>query len=89
MTSRNKETPINLRANQRQRDLIDLAAQLISLSRTDFMLNAACEKAQEVLLDQRLFIVDDQQFAEFQRILDTPLSENKGFQELMSDKYSW
>lgn len=89
MTSRNKEVPINLRANQRQRDLIDLAAQLISLSRTDFMLNAACEKAQEVLLDQRLFIVDDQQFAEFQRILDTPLSENKGFQELMSDKYSW
>lgn len=89
MPNRAKEAPINLRATPRQRDLIDRAAQLNSLSRTDFMLNAACEKAQEVLLDQRLLVVSEEQFAEFQRILDTPLSENVGFQELMSDKYSW
>lgn len=89
MNNRTKEAAINLRANSRQRDLIDCAAQLSSLSRTDFMLNAACERAQEILLDQRLFIATEEQFAELQRILDTPLSENKGFQDLMGDKYSW
>jgi uncharacterized protein (DUF1778 family) len=89
MTNRTKEAAINLRAQPRQRDLIDRAAALTSKSRTDFMLDASCEKAQEVLLDQRLFIVTEEQFDAFERAFDMPLSGNKGFQDLMSDKYSW
>ena len=33
-----REAPINIRAKTSQRDLIDMAASLVSKSRTDFML---------------------------------------------------
>lgn len=89
MTNRVKQAAINLRAQPRQRDLIDRAAAITSKSRTDFMLEASCEKAQEVLLDQRLFIVTDKQYEAFEHAFSQQLSENKGFQDLMSDKYSW
>ena len=46
-----RNVAINLRARPEQRDLIDRAAKLLGRSRSDFMLEAACEKAQSVLLD--------------------------------------
>lgn len=50
-------TVINLRTPASQRELIDRAAQLQGKSRTEFMLEASREKAQQVLLDQTLFAV--------------------------------
>lgn len=41
-----RDAAINLRARPEQRDLIDRAAKLLGRSRFDFMLQAACEKAQ-------------------------------------------
>lgn len=40
------------RARAEQRDLIDRAASLASKTRSEFMLDAACEKARDVLLDR-------------------------------------
>ncbi len=37
-----RDVTINLRANQRQRTLIDRAAQVLGKNRSDFMLEAAC-----------------------------------------------
>jgi uncharacterized protein (DUF1778 family) len=45
-----REAPINIRAKTSQRDLIDMAANLVSKSRTDFMLEVACREAQDILL---------------------------------------
>ncbi len=56
---------INIRAKVRQRDLIDQAAERLGRSRSDFMLEAACREAQDVLLDQAFFTVDAGTFAEF------------------------
>ena len=50
-----RDAAINLRALPQQRDLIDQAAQLLGKTRSDFMLEAACDKAQSVLLEQVLF----------------------------------
>ena len=49
---------INLRALPEQRDLIDHAANLLGKNRSDFMLEAACERAQSVVLDQVHFTLD-------------------------------
>ena len=49
---------INLRALPEQRDLIDHAAHLLGKNRSDFMLEAACERAQSVVLDQVHFMLD-------------------------------
>ena len=50
-----RDAAINLRALPNQRALIDQAALLTGKNRSDFMLEAACDKAQSVLLDQVFF----------------------------------
>ncbi|MBW4049185.1 MAG: DUF1778 domain-containing protein [Proteobacteria bacterium] len=50
-----RDAAINLRALPEQRDLIDHAATLLGKTRSDFMLQAACDKAQAVILDQGFF----------------------------------
>ena len=50
-----RHTAINLRALPQQLGLIDRAAQLQGKSRSDFMLEAACDKALSGVLDQAFF----------------------------------
>lgn len=50
-----RDAAINLRALPEQRDLIDHAASLLGKNRSDFMLEAACDRAQAVVLDQVFF----------------------------------
>jgi len=57
--TQNRAAPINIRARSTQRNLIDKAAAMLNKNRSDFMLEAACREAENVLLDQRLFLVDD------------------------------
>lgn len=47
-----RDASINLRAMPEQRDLIDQAANLLGKNRSDFMLEAACERAKAIILDQ-------------------------------------
>ena len=68
-----RDTPINLRALPTQRTLIDRAATLLGKTRSDFMLDVACREAMDVLLDQRLFLLDEQQFIAFDDALSRPL----------------
>ena len=57
-----RDAAINLRAMPKQRDLIDHAAKLLGKNRSDFMLDAACERAQAVVLDQVFFRLDKAKF---------------------------
>ncbi len=84
-----RDAAINLRAMPEQRDLIDQAAQLLGKSRSDFMLEAACDKAQAVLLDQVFFNLDEAKFREFTVLLDTPPTSNPGLDRLMAVKAPW
>ncbi|CAM6659510.1 DUF1778 domain-containing protein [Klebsiella pneumoniae] len=86
-----REAPINIRAKTSQRDLIDMAANLVSKSRTDFMLEVACREAQDILLDQRLFLLDDNQFNAFVEELDAPMTPERQarIDNLMSRKSPW
>ncbi|ECS0228595.1 DUF1778 domain-containing protein [Salmonella enterica] len=91
MKSEIREAPINIRAKTSQRDLIDIAANLVSKSRTDFVLDAACREAQDILLDQRLFILDDKQYDAFLAELDAPITPARQakIDDLMSRKSPW
>lgn len=80
---------INLRALPEQRDLIDHAATLLGKNRSDFMLEAACERAQSVLLDQVFFGLDTEKFQQFTALLDAPISANAGLERLMAVKAPW
>jgi len=84
-----RDAAINLRARPEQRDLIDQAAQLLGKNRSDFMLEAACDKAQSVLLDQVFFSLDAEKFRRFTKLLDAPPARNPGLERLMAVKAPW
>lgn len=80
---------INIRAKTRQRDLIDQAAERLGRSRTDFMLEAACQRAEDVLLDQAYFSVDSAVFAKLHALLARPLPPTDRLRRLMRAKAPW
>ena len=84
-----RDAAINLRALPEQRDLIDLAANLLGKNRSDFMLEAACDKAQSIVLDQVFFNLDADRFKQFTQMLDAPPSHNPGLARLMAVKAPW
>ena len=84
-----RDAAIHLRARPEQRDLIDQAAAKLGKNRSDFMLEAACERARAVLLDQVFFQLDAQRFADFVQLLDAPAAPNAGLERLMAVQPPW
>lgn len=88
-TNETASVSINIRAKAKQRDLIDQAAERLGRSRSDFMLEAACREAEDVLLDQAFFTVDEGTFAQFQALLDQPLPPTDKLRRLLKTKAPW
>lgn len=63
---------INLRIEAPTRQLIDEAAAIQGVTRTDFMIDSARSLAIDVILDQRLFVLDPDRYDAFVQALDTP-----------------
>ena len=84
-----RNTAINLRAHAEQRDLIDQAADLLGKNRSDFMLEAACEKARSVMLDQIFFQLDAKKFRQFCRMLEAPARSDVGLERLLAVQAPW
>ncbi|ALR06283.1 DUF1778 domain-containing protein [Xylella fastidiosa] len=84
-----RDASINLRAMPEQRDLIDQAANLLGKNRSDFMLEAACERAKAIILDQVFFNLDEERFRQFTVLLDAPQDTNLGLNRLMAIKAPW
>ncbi|ASF49081.1 DUF1778 domain-containing protein [Methylophaga nitratireducenticrescens] len=84
-----RQAPINLRALPAQRALIDRASQICGKSRTDFVLEAACREAENILLDQRLFFLDEQTFNAFEESLLAPVKDNPALRKLLASPSPW
>lgn len=84
-----RDVTINLRANQRQRALIDRAAEALGKNRSDFMLEAACREADAVLLDRRFFLLDEKGYRRFIAALDKPPADNPRLRRLLTSKVPW
>ena len=89
VTAQNKIAPINIRALEEQRTLIDKAASRLNKTRSDFMLEAACQKAENVLLDQRLFLGEENTISAFHALLDAPVTDNDALRQLLNQKAPW
>ena len=84
-----RTTTINLRVSQSTRDLIDSAAAVAGKTRTEFMLESARLHAIDVLLDQRLFVLNAEQHEAFTAALDHPPLPNTALKALLSSKSPW
>jgi uncharacterized protein (DUF1778 family) len=85
----NRTTSINLRIEPRTRDLIDAAAGILGKSRTEFMLDSARRDAVDILLDQRLFVLEPARFDAFVAALDKPPSPTPKLKALMKRRPAW
>jgi len=81
--------PINMKAEPKVRSLIDRAAKLLHRNRTEFVLEAAIQRAEEVILGQQLIDIDEDRFERFVAALDAPPASNPRLQRLMEQKAPW
>jgi uncharacterized protein (DUF1778 family) len=80
---------INFRAPAAKQALIDHAAQVSGKSRTDFILDASCEKAQEVLADRTQFVLSRQALLRFNKLLEAPLTNTDALHRLLTTPSPW
>lgn len=88
-TRNTRDEVINLRASQRQKALIDRAADALGRNRSDFMLETACREAEAVLLDRRYFALPAEDFKRFTALLDKPPASNPRLARLLKTKAPW
>ena len=85
-----KPVAINMRVDSSKRNLIDMAATMLGSDRTSFILDAACRHAEDVILDKRMFLIDNSAFDAFERALeDNSLGDNQCLMKLMQRPKRW
>ncbi|WP_292258417.1 DUF1778 domain-containing protein [Brevundimonas sp.] len=80
---------INLRIESQTRQLIDDAAAILGKTRTEFMIETARRQAIDVLLDQRLFVLDSGQYDAFVHALDNPPAPGPKLRSLLRRTPAW
>jgi len=58
-------------------------------SLTDFILDSACQAAEQTLLDQRLSMASASQYQTLMDLLEHPEQANEGLRDLFSRKAPW
>lgn len=80
---------LGLRATPEQEAVLRRAAELAHKSLTEFILDSACQAAEQTLLDQRLFMVSGQQYQALLDRLEEPERVNEGLRDLFARKAPW
>ena len=80
---------INIRVSPEMLGLIDRAARVFGKTRTNFILDTVRQAAEDAILDQRLFLLDETQWQAFNKALDAPMAENAQLQSLLARKPAW
>jgi len=89
--TRHKNPPknINLRVKPHARSLIDRACAITDKTVTEFVLDAVCREAEDVLLDRRLFNLKETRNQAFVAALNAPTKSNPDLKKLLSRKPLW
>lgn len=80
---------INLRIEAGTRRLIDDAAATLGKTRTEFMIESARRQAIDVLVDQRLFVLDPDRHDAFFGALDNPPAPGAKLRALLRRVPAW
>ena len=84
-----RSSRLGLRATPRQQAVLRRAAEVAHKSLTDFILDSACQAAEQTLLDQRLFMVSEVRHQALTDLLEQPEQPNDGLRDLFSRKAPW
>ena len=89
MTNATRSVRLGLRATPQQEAAFRRAAEVSNMSMTNFILDSACQAAEQTLLDQRLFLVTGSQSQALLSLLDRPARDNLGLKDLFSRPAPW
>ena len=89
MNEMSKTAPINMRVEPSQHALLTKAAAVLHKDRSAFILDVACREAENVLLNQRLFYLEYDDFKSFETALNEPLPENSKLKALLAETSPW
>jgi uncharacterized protein (DUF1778 family) len=84
-----KDDLIQIRASAATKVILNRAAAMRGQKLSEFMLESARARADETILDQRLFTVDDDAYKAFLAMLDAPAKPAKALRARMKCKSAW
>jgi len=87
--ARAKTARVDLRMTATAKSLLEQAAAASHKTVSEFMLEHSLLAAEETLADRRLFMLNDEQWAEFNRLLDAPPRDMPKLRELAARKAPW
>ena len=88
-TAKGGRDTLNLRIKPELRGLIDRAAEITGKNRTEFVLTAARQAAEDALMDRTVFAVDPKAYAEFLARLDAPPRPNARLRRSLKATAPW
>lgn len=80
---------IHIRVPQQTKELIDTAARVAGKTLSEFVLDSARQHAVDILLDQRLFVLDPDKYVAFVNTLDNPPPAGPALKALMKRQPLW
>jgi uncharacterized protein (DUF1778 family) len=89
MDRQKADSTITMRLPTQTRELIDRAAASVDKTRTEFVLESARQRAIDVLLDQRVFHLDQAASEAFAQALEKPPAPVEALRTLMASKAPW
>lgn len=89
MNAMARRTTITLHATVSQRRLIERAARMTCTRLSDLVLEAACEKARQTLLDHTAFVLDSTQFKHVLVSADAPAEQDSTLRTLLLRQLPW
>ena len=88
--SAEKSSAISMRIASSRKNLIDYAAKLTGNDRTTFILDSAAARAEEVILNKRLYILNEKDFDEFEQALESnSMEDNECLMRLIKRPKRW
>lgn len=78
-----RDQRLNFRVSAQQQGLIRQAADARDSTVTDFILDSVLASAERVLADRKWFVASDEQWAQFQALLDAPLDPKPKLDQLL------
>jgi uncharacterized protein (DUF1778 family) len=86
---RRKDEMIQIRVSAEAKAVLNRAAKLRGQKLSEFVLESARRQAEETILDQRIFFLDDKAYAHFLALIDSPPKPSAKLRALFKRKAPW
>ncbi len=89
MSSEGRSERVDLRMSPTVKQTLLQAAAASNKTLTEFLLDSGMHAAHDTLADRRTFVLNDEQWADFMTVLDSPPADNPRFRALLHRTPAW